>query len=159
MKTGSSGSKFQNGDTLFARITPCLENGKTGYVQSLGDGQVGRGSTEFIVFRGRLVGSAFTYLLARSETFRSNAIKSMSGASGRQRVRIECFDSFLVFVPPVTTAQAFEDLVRPQFTMLHLLASTTRQLQALRNTLLPRLVNGLIDASRIEVDEVADTVA
>jgi type I restriction enzyme, S subunit len=101
-RAGNSGSKFQNGDTLFARITPSLENGKTGLVQCLSRDETGRGSTEFIVLRGRLVGPAFTYFLAREDNFRANAIQSMSGASGRQRVRIECFDSFLVAAPPAT---------------------------------------------------------
>jgi type I restriction enzyme S subunit len=65
-RSGTSGSKFQNGDTLFARITPCLENGKTAYVQCLTDGEVASGSTEFIVLRSRLLGPEYTYLLARS---------------------------------------------------------------------------------------------
>lgn len=84
----ASGAKFQNGDTLFARITPCLENGKTGYVQLLSDDQiVCCGSTEFIVLRSKTVCPEYVYLMARSKPFRDNAIKSMSGATGRQRVR------------------------------------------------------------------------
>src|SRR5207248_27253 len=96
-RDGNSGAKFQNGDTLFARITPCLENGKTGFVQFLPDEQaVACGSTEFIVLRSRTLTPEFVYLLARSEEFRGNAIKSMSGASGRQRVQEQCFDDFKI---------------------------------------------------------------
>jgi type I restriction enzyme S subunit len=87
-RTGNSGAKYRNDDTLFARITPCLENGKTGFVQFLPSADaVGIGSTEFIVFRSRTLCPEFVYLLARTDAFRGNAIKSMSGASGRQRVQ------------------------------------------------------------------------
>ncbi len=95
-KETNSGARFQNGDTLLARITPCLENGKTGYVGFLpSDSDVAHGSTEFIVLRGGSVCSEFVYLLARSNVFRDDAIKSMSGATGRQRVRNECFKHIL----------------------------------------------------------------
>src|SRR5262249_6266615 len=69
LRSGNSGSKFQNGDTLFARITPCLENGKTGFVNFLGDGQTAFGSTEFIVMRGNAVSPEWVYLFARTELF------------------------------------------------------------------------------------------
>ena len=83
----ASGSKFQNGDTLLARITPCLENGKGGRVANLpGDG-LGHGSTEFIVLRPKLVSDVeFVYYLSRHPNFRNFAIKQMTGTSGRQRV-------------------------------------------------------------------------
>ncbi|MBK8039634.1 MAG: transposase [Verrucomicrobiaceae bacterium] len=75
-RAGNSGSKFQNGDTLFARITPCLENGKTGFVQFLPNASaVAFGSTEFIVMRSRTLTPEFVYCLARSDEFRGNAIK------------------------------------------------------------------------------------
>ncbi len=76
-RVGNNGTKFQNGDTLFARITPCLENGKTGFVQFLPNSHaVACGSTELIVLRSRTLTPEFVYLLARSEEFRGNAIKS-----------------------------------------------------------------------------------
>ena len=82
-----SGSKFQDGDTLFARITPCLENGKGGYVANLGSGVAGHGSTEFIVWRAKLRSDRlFAYYITRNEEFRSFAKQQMSGTSGRQRV-------------------------------------------------------------------------
>ena len=69
-RAGNSGAKFQNGDTLFARITPCLENGKTGFVQFLPDAQaLAFGSTEFIVLRSRTLTPEFVYLLARSRSY------------------------------------------------------------------------------------------
>ena len=82
-----SGSRFQNGDTLIARITPCLENGKGALVHSLPKGVPGFGSTEFIVARARSEGDKrFVYYLTRSEEFRDIAISRMEGTSGRQRV-------------------------------------------------------------------------
>lgn len=85
----TSGSKFQNGDTLFARITPCLENGKTAFVNSLNDGEVAFGSTEFIVCRARpgISLPLFVYYLMISKRVRAIAINSMTGSSGRERVQ------------------------------------------------------------------------
>jgi type I restriction enzyme S subunit len=99
-RDGRSGSKFRNGDTLLARITPCLENGKTGFVNFMADGEAGRGSTEFIVLRSKRVTPEFVYCLARTHDFRGNAIKSMIGSSGRQRVQESCFEKFMVLIPP-----------------------------------------------------------
>jgi type I restriction enzyme S subunit len=157
-KSGVSGSKFKNGDTLFARITPCLENGKTGLVRCLSPEDVGRGSTEFIVLRGRLVGPAYTYLLARDPDFRGNAIKSMSGASGRQRVRAECFDSFFLASPPRLLAKEFELAAEPLLTMAYALANRNRTLARIRDLLLPKLVTGQIDVSRLNLDPVLGSV-
>jgi len=152
LRAGNSGAKFVNADTLFARITPCLENGKTGYVQCLDDAQVGRGSTEFIVLRGGAVGPAFTYCLARSEEFRAHAIASMSGASGRQRVRNECFDAYLLGVPPRHLVDRFEGISGPLFETAHRLSLQSRKLSLLRNLLLPKMVTGQIDVSSLDLD-------
>lgn len=153
-RSGGSGSKFVVGDTLFSRITPCLQNGKTGLVQTLGDSEVGRGSTEFIVLRGRLVGSAYTYCLARNEHFRAHAEASMSGASGRQRVRNECFDSYLIAVPPRELAQQFEQASQPMFAQIRILTDETSTLVGLRDRLLPKLVTGQIDVSGLDLEAV-----
>ena len=152
VRSEGSGAKFAQGDTLFARITPCLENGKTGLVQSLADDEVGLGSTEFIVLRGREVGSAFTYCLARDRDFRKHAIASMSGASGRQRVRNECFDSYLLAVPPRGLADAFESSIEPLFSQVAVLTDETERLQQLRDLLLPKLITGQIDVSSLAAE-------
>jgi len=83
------GSKFRNGDTIMARITPCLENGKTAMVNILDSNEVGFGSTEYIVFRAKknLTTPDFVYYLICSSLVRDPAIKSMVGSSGRQRVQ------------------------------------------------------------------------
>ncbi len=93
----NGGARFCNGDTIMARITPCLENGKTAYVDNLKDDEVAFGSTEYIVLRAKenISDSQFVYYLAISPHFREIAIKSMVGSSGRQRVQqnvLECLE-------------------------------------------------------------------
>jgi type I restriction enzyme S subunit len=147
-RAGNSGAKFQNGDTLFARITPCLENGKTGFVQFLPDAKaVAFGSTEFIVFRTHTLTPEFVYLLARSEAFRDNAIKSMTGASGRQRVQERCFDSFLIAHPPRILLDKFSAIVAPSFRMIQKLHLQAENLRRTRDLLLPRLLSGQVSLS------------
>lgn len=99
----SGGSKFRNGDTLMARITPCLENGKTAYASILDDGEVGFGSTEYIVFRNieGVTDSKFVYYFVTSPWFREIAIKSMVGSSGRQRVQQSVLENLEVTLPPL----------------------------------------------------------
>ena len=98
---GGGGSRFTNGDTLFARITPCTENGKTGLVDCLSTGEVATGSTEFIVLGPcpNVTLPRFIYYLAKNPAFRSFAISRMRGTSGRQRVPVNVFADFEVGVP------------------------------------------------------------
>ena len=104
----SGGTKFRNGDTIMARITPCLENGKTAKVNILDDGEVGFGSTEYIVFRAREgVDTDFVYYLISSPLVREPAIKSMVGSSGRQRVQTDVVQGITVMVP---TLEEQEDI-------------------------------------------------
>ena len=96
----SGGTKFRNGDTIMARITPCLENGKTAKVAVLDDGEVGFGSTEYIVFRAKDgVDEDFIYYLVCSPLVRGPAIKSMVGSSGRQRVQTDVVQNLEIMVP------------------------------------------------------------
>ncbi|MCY4569076.1 MAG: restriction endonuclease subunit S [Candidatus Poribacteria bacterium] len=98
-----SGARFQNGDTLLARITPCLENGKTVYVNCLKPNQVGHGSTEFIVLSGieGKTDNLFVYYLARDPNLRTFAIHSMQGSTGRQRVMADSLRSYELTLPPI----------------------------------------------------------
>ena len=97
----NGGAKFCNGDTVMARITPCLENGKTAYVDMLDDGEIGFGSTEFIVMRAKagISDPQFVYYTAINPTFRNVAIKSMVGSSGRQRVQQSVLEALELSVP------------------------------------------------------------
>lgn len=101
----NGGAKFKNGDTLLARITPCLENGKTAQVNELEDGEVGFGSTEYIVLRAKEGKSDkdFVYYLSISPNFRSIAIKSMVGSSGRQRVQQNVLENAEFLLPDLKT--------------------------------------------------------
>lgn len=138
-----SGMRFRNGDTLVARITPCLENGKTALVDFLTDGEIGWGSTEYIVLRPRPpLPEEFAYCLARSDGFREFAIQSMTGSSGRQRVPAESLSHYLLPLPPKVVAERFGSLVRPLFARARTAASESRTLAALRDTLLPKLISG-----------------
>ena len=159
-RAGNSGAKFQNGDTLFARITPCLENGKTGFVQFLPDANaVAFGSTEFIVMRSRTLTPEFVYLLARSDEFRGNAIKSMSGATGRQRVQEKCFDGFLIAHPPRDLLDRFSAIVAPSFRLIHQIHLKTENLRRTRDLLLPRLLSGQVSLDVSAVEDVAEPTA
>lgn len=97
------GSKFRNNDILFAKITPSLENGKTSQVSFLMNNELGFGSTEFIVLRNKenISDSSYIYYLSISELFRNQAIKSMTGTSGRQRVQIDVLKSLEIKLPPL----------------------------------------------------------
>ena len=97
----NGGAKFCNGDTVMARITPCLENGKTAYVDMLDDGEIGFGSTEFIVMRAKagISDPQFVYYTAINPVFRNVAIKSMVGSSGRQRVHQSVLEELELSVP------------------------------------------------------------
>ena len=97
----TGGAKFCNGDTIMARITPCLENGKTAFVDILADEEVAFGSTEFIVMRAKkgISDPQFVYYLAISPDFRQIAIQSMVGSSGRQRVQQDVLNNVEIAVP------------------------------------------------------------
>jgi len=107
------GMKFRNGDTLIARITPCLENGKTAYVDILDDGEIGFGSTEFIVLREKEDRSDkhFLYYFSMSPNFRDVAILSMTGSSGRQRVQTEVVRNHLFLFPPLPEQRAIASVL------------------------------------------------
>ena len=99
----SGSTKFRNGDTIMARITPCLENGKTAQVSILNDGEVGFGSTEYIVFRAKegITDKDYLYYLVCSPEIREPSIKSMVGSSGRQRVQTDVVKNLEIDVPPL----------------------------------------------------------
>ncbi|WP_440554026.1 restriction endonuclease subunit S [Streptomyces sp. SCPE 10] len=153
-----SGPRFMNGDTLMARITPCLENGKTGYVDFMDDGEIGLGSTEFIVLRSLPgVPSELSYFLARDSRFREHAIRNMVGSSGRQRVSAADASNYTVMAPDAEQLAAFGKEASAAFAHMKSLESESRTLAALRDTLLPQLMSGRLrvkDAEKIVEDHV-----
>ena len=142
-REAGSGARFMNGDTLVARITPCLENGKTAFVDFLSEGQVGWGSTEYIVLRPRPpIPDLYAYLLARTPEFRAFAIQNMTGTSGRQRVPFNTMSKFNVALGPVLVMEAFGEVVEPLFSRSSASVLESRALAALRDYLLPKLLSG-----------------
>ena len=144
-KAYSGGAKFQNDDVLLARITPCLENGKTGIVDFLpSPSNVGFGSTEFIVLRGKgELSLPYVACLSREESFRLHCIQSMVGSSGRQRVQNACFDSFYVAcATDLVVLKKFSEITQPMFQKSTEQAKQSRTLTKLRDTLLPKLISG-----------------
>lgn len=109
----SGGTKFRNGDTIMARITPCLENGKTAKVSVLDEDEVGFGSTEYIVLRAKKgYDSDFIYYLVTSPVIREPAIKSMVGSSGRQRVQTDVVQGLKVNVPELDEQRAIAGIMK-----------------------------------------------
>ena len=147
----TSGSRFVNGDTLLARITPCLENGKIAYVDFLPANLVGWGSTEFIVLRPiPPMPPVYVYLLARSQDFREFAIQNMTGSSGRQRVQISAILSYLLVVPPQNVSMKFGEIVHDLFARIKQLSEESNTLAFLRDTILPKLISGELRVPKVE---------
>lgn len=151
-----SGSKFINGDTLLARITPCLENGKTAYVDFLGEGEVGWGSTEFIVMRPKNgLPLPFAYFLCRHPVFRSFAISQMAGTSGRQRVPNDCFDAYKLVKPSVEISAAFGKQAVLFMSQIKTQDEASKTVSGLRDTLLPKLLSGELQVQNIGAEAAA----
>ncbi|HGB8953251.1 TPA: restriction endonuclease subunit S, partial [Salmonella enterica subsp. enterica serovar Enteritidis] len=153
-KPYAGGAKFQKNDTLFARITPCLENGKTGFVDFLDEQETAFGSTEFIVMRGTTkVHYSYVACLARENNFRLHAIQNMVGSSGRQRVQNSCFDSFYIAVPTPSVMSLFAGKVSSYFDKMYCCNMENKSLTNLRDTLLPKLISG-----KLSLEDLPDLV-
>ena len=129
------GTKFRNGDTLMARITPSLENGKTSKVNLLDEDEVGFGSTEFIVVRSKenISDENFVYYLMIAPNIREVAIKSMVGTSGRQRVQLDVVKNHEILCPPLKeqirigkTLKALDDKIENNKKINHHLAAISK---------------------------------
>jgi len=133
----TAGSKFINGDTLLARITPCLENGKTAFISTLEKDEVAYGSTEFIVMRAKNQTSPYwIYCLARDDNFREYAISSMVGSSGRQRVHSDYLEEYEVAKVDPAKMQDFHDHMKPIFARLKNNSLENSKLKELSQSLL-----------------------
>jgi type I restriction-modification system specificity determinant XF2741 len=142
----TSGTRFRNGDTLFARITPCLENGKTAFIQYLPEGTVAWGSTEYIVMRTKgIIPKPYSYLLARYESFREYAIRSMTGTSGRQRTQLDIIETYKVVSPSDNKLwESFSKIINPIFETINSNTNKNITLYNIRDLLLPKLLNEVI---------------
>lgn len=156
-RPAKGGARFRNGDTLLARITPCLENGKTGYVDFLSEGEVGIGSTEFIVMRPREgIPSVLPYIIATSSDFRDFAIRHMTGTSGRQRLAAKDLEDFEVPVFNTHSGDEFGRVSDALLARVKAAVDETRILARARDELLPLLMSGKLrvrDAEK-KVEEI-----
>jgi type I restriction enzyme S subunit len=139
----SSGMKFKNGDTIIARITPCLENGKTAYVNFLNEDEIAWGSTEYIVLSPKIgYCSEWFYFLARNDDFRDFAIQNMTGTSGRQRVSGDSIAQYEIAIPLTEKSKRFEKFSGAVMEHIKHNSIQMRTLSGLRDMLLPKLMNG-----------------
>ena len=139
------GSKFQNGDTLLARITPCLENGKTAFVHGIQSAEGAVGSTEYIVMRSKRLNPYMVYLHARTDGFRQAAINSMSGSDGRQRVKADKLKALSYLLPPTTVVNQFGLFAAPIFELVFDLSEQAFQAACARERILPKLMSGEVE--------------
>lgn len=155
----SGGAKFKEYDTLFARITPCLENGKICQAKGLKDG-VGFGSTEFLVFRGKknISDNDFVFYLSRWDEVREFAESNFEGTSGRQRVPKDCFDNLLLNVPPYSEQISIASILTSLDDKIDLLHRQNKTLEALAETIFRQW---FVEGAKKEweeksLDEIAD---
>ena len=152
MKPFNGGMRFINGDTLLARITPCLENGKTAFIDFLDEGEVAFGSTEYIVLAPKNdVPPEMLYCLARYPAFVDYAVKNMNGSSGRQRVSAETIGQFRLPKFERQSLLKFGEAVTPTFLKMRCNSFENIKLAKLRDSLLPKLISGEIDVSGIQL--------
>ncbi|MGP5388376.1 restriction endonuclease subunit S [Glutamicibacter arilaitensis] len=138
-----SGARFANGDTLIARITPCLENRKTAFVDFLGEGEVGIGSTEFVVMRSKNnLPLGLSYFMATSERFRDFAIQNLVGTSGRQRVSATDLARHTLSPVDPLELQSFGKWADANLGLLGALRNENQVLTTTRDSLLPQLMSG-----------------
>ncbi|MCL2295345.1 MAG: restriction endonuclease subunit S [Spirochaetes bacterium] len=133
----NGGTKFRNGDTIIARITPCLENGKTAYVDVLDSGEIGFGSTEYIVLREKadLSDKHYLYYFSISPEFRDVAILAMTGSSGRQRVEMDVVKNHTFLLPPLPEQRAIAEVLSNLDDKIDLLHRQNKTLEAMAETL------------------------
>jgi type I restriction enzyme S subunit len=133
----NGGMKFRNGDTIVARITPCLENGKTAYIDVLGENEIGFGSTEYIVLREKtdITDNQFLYYFAISNEFRDVAILAMTGSSGRQRVETDVVRNHTFLLPPLPEQRAIAGVLSSLDDKIDLLYRQNKTLEAMAEAL------------------------
>ncbi len=135
IKEFDSGVRFQDGDTVIARITPCLQNGKRFYCKNIGSGF---GSTEYLVFRSKdtnIVDSLFLYYFMNTDFIRKSMINSMTGATGRQRVNNDVFNTIDIKFPEIKTQcriadilSSYDDLIENNQKQIKLLEEAAQRL-------------------------------
>ena len=151
-KEYNGGMRFTNGDTLIARITPCLENGKTAFVNFLDAGEVAFGSTEYIVLASKSsVPNEALYFLARNADFIGYMVGHMNGSSGRQRVSVADALSYPIHIPDSTDIETVGGTLISIMNAILANSQQAMKLSKFRDTLLPKLMSGELDISKVDV--------
>lgn len=105
-QVASGYKRFQNGDVIFAKITPCMENGNCAVVSGLSR-NIGFGSTEFLVYRPKqCLGSSFLHYFLHNDLFRKNAVAFMKGSAGQKRLPGDYVETHVFPLPPFSEHQA-----------------------------------------------------
>ena len=142
-KEYNGGMKFRNGDTIMARITPCLENGKAAYVNFLKENEIGFGSTEYIVLAPKkTISSSFLYFLVRNKEFVDYAVKHMNGSSGRQRVSGDTIGNYQLPILDRNKLSIFIAIADRTLSKIRQNSFEIINLAKQRDTLLPKLMFG-----------------
>ena len=151
-KEYGGGMRFANGDTLIARITPCLENGKTAFVNFLDAGEVAFGSTEYIVLASKSsIPNEALYFLARNADFIGYMVGHMNGSSGRQRVSVADALSYPVHIPDSTDIETVGGALISIMNAILANSQQVMKLSEFRDALLPKLMSGEIDVSKVAI--------
>ena len=136
----NSGMKFQNGDVLFARITPCMENGKAAIVADLKEDEVAFGSTEFIVLRGSQYKlTSILATLIRNEEFRAYAKTQMKGTDGRQRVDATALLGYEMVIPEENILRKMENDLSRLYNQMHIVTKENSKITELQSLLLAKM--------------------
>lgn len=147
VKAFNGGMKFKNGDTIMARITPCLENGKAAFVNCLAEGEVAFGSTEYITICSKgLAPNEMFYSLVRDADFVSYATKHMNGSSGRQRVSGVDIAAYPFIIADDATYASITPILKSLFEKIRVNSLESRKLAETRDALLPKLMKGSVFA-------------
>ncbi len=163
-----SGARFMPGDTLMARITPCLENGKIARFQPTNGTRAGFGSTEFIVIRGRdgITDNDFAYYLTKWSEFRQFAISQMTGSSGRQHVPVSSLAHFEVIIPPISVQRRIAHILGTLDDKIELNRKMNQTLEAIARAIFKSwfvdfdpVIDNALAAGKPIPDEFADRAA
>lgn len=152
----SGGARFQAGDTLFARITPCAENGKLGFVRAVAGGGVAQGSTEFIVMAGRegVTLPEYVSFLAGWDHVRDQAIALMEGTSGRQRVPGWAFGEIDVPVPPLVEQRRIAEVLQAVETLSEATLAATKAAMRLKAAAAEHFMSQAISEEEVQLHQV-----
>lgn len=145
---------FKDGDVVFAKITPSMENGKGAIMRSLKNG-IGFGTTEFHVLRpiGGKSTSEWIYHLTKQTSFRELAERNMTGTAGQKRVPSSFLKSYMVTIPSIALQNQFAAITEKTDVLKAQFRNSLTDLENLYASLSHRAFKGELDLSAVEIDE------